>query len=607
MVASPSCEPPFRLTQPQKRVAPLKRLFLGAAERVLAFPEMNRIHAAASSLPGHAEFCEKILEAMNIRSDVSDAELKRIPAAGPLIVVANHPFGGLEGMILAAILRRVRPNTKLLANYLLGHIPELRDLFIFVDPFGGANATTKNTVGMKSALRWLREGGVLGVFPAGEVSHLTWRNRCITDPAWSNTIGRLARQTGAPVLPVFFDGRNSRLFQAAGLIHPRLRTVLLPRELVGRQSTVVRLFIGATISPDRLRRFDNDADATAYLRLRTYLLKSRAHDRAALAQTSVAGIPPRVVPIVSAQPPQLVADEIARLPDAACLVQSREFDVFIARANELPMTLREIGRLRELTFRDVGEGTGREIDLDRFDNHYLHLFVWNRAAQEIVGAYRIGLSDELLKARGLDGFYTRTLFRYDARLLRQIGPFLEAGRSFVTAAYQKRHSALAMLWKGIGRFVVLNPRYRSIVGPVSISDRYHSMTKQLLMSFLQTGEHRASMHKLVRPTHPPRWGRFRDCDERLLTTIVRGIDDVDELVSEIESDHRGMPVLLRQYLNLNAKLLGFNIDPDFGDVLDGLVLIDITKIDRSILDYYLGREGAAAFLSWNSGSRIERT
>lgn len=607
MVAAPSCEPPFSLTKSDRRVAPLKRLLFSAAERMLAFPAMNRIHAAACALPGDVEFCEKILAAMNIRSDVSDAEIKRIPAAGPLIVVANHPFGGLEGMILAAMLRRVRSDTKLLANYLLGHIPELRDLFIFVDPFGGANATKKNTAGMKSAMHWLREGRVLGVFPAGEVSHLTWSNRCITDPPWSDTIGRLARHTGAPVLPVFFDGRNSRLFQAAGLIHPRLRTVLLPRELVGRQSTVVRVFIGSAISADRLQRYDNDADATTYLRLRTYLLKSRAQDRTVLPQAGAACVPQRIVPIVAAQPQQLVAEEIERLPEAARLVQSREFDVFIAHANELPITLREIGRLRELTFRDVGEGTGREIDLDRFDDQYLHLFVWNRAAREIVGAYRIGLSDEILKTRGLDGFYTRTLFRYDTRLLRQIGPFLEAGRSFVTAAYQKRHSALAMLWKGIGRFVVLNPRYRSIVGPVSISDRYHSITKQLLMSFLQTGEHRAALHKLVRPTHPPRWGRFRDCDERLLAAIVRGIDDVDELVTEIEADRRGMPVLLRQYLNLNAKLLGFNIDPDFGDVLDGLVLIDITRIERTILDYYLGREGAAAFLAWNSANAgVER-
>ncbi|MBK8267682.1 MAG: lysophospholipid acyltransferase family protein [Planctomycetes bacterium] len=567
------------------------------AERALGFPGINRIHTDACALPADCEFNQRVLNAMHVRSLVSDEDMRRIPRSGPLIVVANHPFGGLEGIVLSA-LRGVRNDVKLLANYLLGCIPEMRDSFIFVDPFGGSAAKLKNVAGMKEAIRWVREGRALGVFPSGEVSHLTWGRRYVTDPPWSESIARLVQQTGAAVLPIYFAGRNSALFQVAGLIHPRLRTALLPREIAAKQSSSVEIHIGNVITPQRAAQFSDAADLTAFMRLRTYLLKGRAIGASAktIKKSQIPQKTGREKTIVAAQPQRLMVDEVGRLPADECLFASGDYQVFVTTAASIPTTLREIGRLRELTFRAVGEGTGREIDLDRFDEHYRHLFVWNNSREEIVGAYRLGLSDEILATKGIDGFYTRTLFRYDERLLRQIGPSLEAGRSFVTAAYQKSHSALSMLWKGVGRFAVANPRYRNIFGPVSISDRYHSMTKQLLMAFLGTADHRADLHALVRPTNPPRWGRIRDCDAEHLSTIVRSVEDVEELVGEIESDRRGMPVLLRQYLTLNAKLLGFNIDPDFGDVLDGLVLIDLSKVNRTILDYYMGRQGAKEFL-----------
>lgn len=615
-MAAPTVETPFKFAAAGARVGPFRRLAISTAEHVLAFPEMSRIYRAAHGLPAERGFNERILDVMNIRWSVSEGDLARIPRQGPLVVVANHPFGGLEGMVLSALLKALRPDAKLLANYMLGRIQELRDLFIFVDPFGGESAARKNIAGMKEAIRWVKTGGLLGIFPAGEVAHLTWGSRCVTDPPWSETVARLVQQTGAPVLPVFFEGRNGAFFQAAGLIHPRLRTVLLPRELVGKQSKTIGIRIGNVIPPERIAQFDSAADLTTYLRLRTYILKGRTSETTAaksgaglsateeysIAATRRLPAPPPSAPIVAAVPPEKLVDEIAQIPAPQCYFASGDYQVFVTEAARIPATLREIGRLRELTFREVGEGTGREIDLDRFDDHYMHLFVWNRTRREIVGAYRLGLSDVILNDRGVDGFYTRTLFKYDERLPKQIGPSLEAGRSFVTAAYQKSHSALSMLWKGMGRFIAANPKYRCIFGPVSISDRYHSMTKQLLMAFLGTADHQADLHKLVRPTNPPRWGKFRDCDAGALSTIVRSVEDVDELVNEIELDRRGMPVLLRQYLNLKAKLLGFNIDPDFGDVLDGLVLIDLTKIDKTIRDFYFGRAGAEGFMRFHSAS-----
>lgn len=589
----------------------------GALERLLAFPALNSLHADIAGRGAERPFCERSIESLGVRIDVDEADFARIPRSGPLIVVSNHPYGGLDGIVLGALLQRVRPDVRLFANYLLRMIPEMHDVSIFVDPFGGVEATSRNLRGTRAAIRWVRDGGVLGVFPAGEVSHLTLQRRTVTDPPWSHTVARLVAATGAAVMPIFFHGENSKLFQAAGLIHPRLRTMLLPRELLRRRQQPVRIEIGSVIPNERLARvLDNAskagdsrdhgvAEVTEYLRVRTYILRGRAEPASAIAGASGRGAsmtaaPPQPdEPIVPALPAAEVEAEIAGLPAEQCLAQSGELHAWIGTAAELPRVMRELGRLREKTFRLVGEGTGKAIDLDRFDQHYLHLFIWHRTQRKIAGAYRLGPTDEILRRDGVRGLYTSTLFDYQPRLLEQIGPALEMGRSFIVPEFQRDYTPLLLLWKGIGEFLVRNPRYRRLFGPVSVSDEFHTMTKQLLMTFLRAHSFDDGLAALVAPRNPPRTIPFRDADPRRLATLVQDMSDVEELVREIESNRRSVPVLLRQYLRLNAKLLGFNIDPQFGDVLDGLVLVDVPAMDRPLLNRYLGRDGAAAYLTYH--------
>ena len=587
-----------------------------AIERALSFPSLNGIYHATFEHLSAGPFAERILAAMRIHVDVNEAELRRIPATGPIIVVANHPFGGLDGVILTALLQRIRPDVRLLVNYLLGCIPEMHETSFFVDPFGNPAAQRRNATSMRSAFRWVEGGGLLGVFPAGEVSHLTTRSGCVTDPAWSDTVARIAHRSGATVVPMLFDGRNGTAFQLAGLVHPRLRTALLPHEMISKRGSSVRVTVGQPISARWLGKFLgqsagaghlSDADAaklTEYLRLRTYILRSRVADSMSTRRKSSGAKPSTAfsTPVASALPGEAVAREIAALPPDRCLAQSGSLAVYFASAEEAPTVLREIGRLREYTFRQVGEGTGKEIDLDRFDRYYWQLFAWNQAKGQIVGAYRMGATDRILPQSGVEGLYTHTLFEFRNRLLKQIDPALELGRSFVVPEYQRDFAPLMLLWKGIGRFVAQNPRYRRLFGAVSISDEFHTTTKQLLMAFLKANCFDSGMAECVRPRNPPRMLPLRDIDPRRLAAIVSDMSTVEELVGEIESDGRGVPVLLRQYLKLNAKVLGFNIDPDFGDVLDGLVMIDLTTVSRAVLDRYLGKEGAANFLKHHRSS-----
>jgi putative hemolysin len=595
--------PAFRLDF--AHLPPLTRAIANLAspliEWTLAFPELNDARARTASFDPSEPFAERALRALRVSIDVEAASLERIPSAGPVVVVVNHPFGGLDGLALLALLKRRRPDVKVLANRLLAHVPEMRDDCLFVDPFGGAGSARRNTAPIRAALRWVRGGGALAVFPAGEVSSLSLRRGDVADIGWSASVAGLIRASGANVLPMFFSGRNSDAFQVAGLISPRLRTLMLPRELMRSRGTCVRVQVGNVISASQVAQYHSDDELAAYLRVRTYLLAGREHRVVARPQASLP-TPRALTEIAEPEDVVAIAREVESLAPDRSLAKSGGLRVYYARADEIPRTLREVGRLREITFRAVGEGSGKPRDLDGFDESYLHLFVWDESMHQVVGAYRLGLTDRILAASGKDGLYTHTLFHLRDELLFRIGPAIELGRSFVRAEYQKEFAPLMLLWKGIARFVAREPRYKMLFGPVSISNDYRSLTRQLLIEFLKV--HAAGddeLHALVSPRNPPpaRFGPGRNWKVKLAGTIVRTIEGIDELVGEIESDRASMPVLLRQYLKLNAKLLGFNIDPDFGDALDGLMLVDLTTVERAILARYMGRENADAFLQFH--------
>jgi putative hemolysin len=575
----------------------LWRVLRPRLERMLGLEALRRCYTRAVACPEPADFSERALKAVGVSWVVPEDDLARVPTAGPLVAVANHPFGLLDGLILIALLQRIRPDVRVFGNFLLWRIPELRETIIPVDPFGGAAATSRNVGPLRSAIEWLKGGGVLGVFPAGEVAHWSPRDCCVRDPAWSPMVARMVAGARCDVLPVFFQGQNGPSFQLFGLLHPRLRTIMLPREALNKRRHVVHGRIGTVIPFSRSNRFEDSQELIDYLRVRTMILGGKTNGSEPEPRTSEsAALQPFEIAIAAPGDRSRIVEEVERLRKDHRLLASGDYEVFCAPKEVMPGILHEIGRLREKTFRAVGEGTGRSLDLDRFDDYYLHLFVWNRRGEELVGAYRLGLVDRIIARFGVRGLYTSTLFRFGRRLLEQMGPAIELGRSFVVAEYQRSYPALFWLWKGIGRFVCENPPYRALFGAVSISAEYGPMTKQLLMAFLRQNHFDADLAALAKPRNPPRWRRFPEGCPELLSSVVRKIEDVDELVEEIEARHQGVPILVRQYLKLRARLLGFNIDPDFGNVLDGLFYVDLTQVDRSILDRYMGREEAGVFL-----------
>ncbi len=592
---------PFRLTTPWQQFPGVGRLLNAAATHALALQPLTRVYQALEHCHSTLEFTGTALQVMGVSHRVEPEALLRIPAQGAAIVVANHPYGGLEGLLLMHLLLQRRSDARLLANHLLWRIPELRPILIPVDVLDPSRKSA-NLAGLRAALNHVKAGGLLALFPAGTVSHL--QGTRVVDPQWNATAARLIRKCNAPVTPMHFGGHNSAGFQLAGLIHPLLRTALLPRELVNKRHHEIRVSIGNALPAARLQTIEDDAALAGLLRLQTYAL-ARTRTTTNKPRTTRASAMSRTPePVAAAVAPALIAAELEALPPEQQLLEANGLRVVHAHARQLPWTLQELGRLRELTFRAAGEGTGRALDNDLYDNYYTQLICWNPATHEIVGGYRLGAVDRILKHYGQRGLYTSSLFKFGRGFLHHPamanGMALELGRSFVRPEYQRSFAPLLALWRGIAAYVSHHPQYRVLFGPVSISNDYLPASRIMLVEFLKQHCFDAELSRLVKPRtamrrRHPLTGLSRDIAH------LQDLDTVSSLLSQLEPDQKGVPILLRQYLKLGGKLLGFNLDTQFGDAIDGLIMVDLPKTDTKTLQKYMGREEAAAYLARHHG------
>jgi putative hemolysin len=397
---------------------------------------------------------------------------------------------------------------------------------------------------------------------------------------------------------MFFKGKNSVPFQIMGMVHPTLRTARLAHELFNKRGKIVEIRIGSPIPYETLAETPSDVDATRYLRWRSYLLGNRGENGMKLL--------PRFMPkkfgqktqqpIAAAISSDVLHEEVDKLPADHCLESSRDYAVYIARAGEIPNVLKEIGRLREITFRQVGEGTGRASDLDGFDPYYRHLFLWNRREREVIGAYRIGAVKEILNSIGVAGLYTNTLFQFEEEFFKHTGDSLELGRSFVRPEYQKKYAPLLMLWKGLGQYIASNPHIHTLFGAVSISNDYNPVSRQLVTRFLEDQKANQELAHLVKARRPFRQAKPAAGDIAV-RHFFRDLDSLSVVIADMETDGKGVPILLKQYIKLGGKLLGFNVDPHFSDALDGLVLVDLRQTEPGILERYMGQAASSRFLA----------
>lgn len=557
----------------------LSGLTADITERLLGLKKLSHYYTQRPNQarqPG-APFLEYAVESLKISADCNAAtDLSTIPTSGSLLLVSNHPLGGLEGILLAHLLLKVRPDLKVVTNELLCRVPELAELFIGVDVLSG-NAAKENAKGLRKAHKHLKQGGALLLFPAGMVSNYELKTQRITDRTWNKMAGQLARRQQATCIPIHIGGRNSALFYLAGMVSTRLRTVLLARELANKQGQTLKIRIGTAVTPQEIASFPSDRAITDYLRVHTELLG--AYKSSPTLRQPASDVSP-------APCHTLLTQEIAQLSEYE-LLNHKDFKVFCVPYKKLGSIMGAISVAREITFRAAGEGTGKKHDNDHFDPYYWHLFIWDTQAQKVVGGYRVGKVDEIMAQQGVEGLYSRTLFKYSNTFITNLGNALEMGRSFIIPDYQKRPSMLDLLWRGIGAFINANPQYNTLFGPVSISGEYSHLARSVMAdSLLQNYGAEPILMNDIEPLQP-----LRSDHHLWQPSMLEGITNIkliNKLVSQCDPG-KNIPVLLRHYLSLNGKFAGFHVDQEFNNTLAGLVIVDVNNAPKKYLKRYMSR------------------
>lgn len=541
---------------------------------LLQLDKLNRIYSEIGNIEG-MEFLDALIERFGIRFEISAEELSRIPLSGPFITVSNHPFGGIDGLILLKLITQRRPDYKMMGNFLLQRIEPIKSYIIPVNPFEDYKQVNSSFKGLKHGMKHIEGFHPLGIFPAGEVSSFNHNVEGISDRQWQNSIIKFIKKSGVPVIPIYFQGTNSWLFHALGRIHPVLRTIKLPSELMNKNNKIIQVRIGKAISLNDQQEIKEVDRYGRYLRAKTYALGSSL----AVKKFFIPDAPrlKNEETIIDPVSTEKLVIEIGTIEEDCLLFKSSGFHVYCAPSSRIPGILAELGRLREITFREIGEGTNKKIDVDEFDIYYHQLFVWDAEAKKVVGAYRVGKGAEILREYGSSGFYVRSLFKIDKKFNGILNESLELGRSFIIKEYQRKPMPLFLLWKGILYFLIKNPEYRYLIGPVSISNRFSNFSKNVMVGFIKKNYYKAEYAKYIKPRKKFKLAPPTNLDMDILYEITRNISKLDQLISDIETNYR-MPVLLKKYLQLNGKIISFNIDPKFNECLDGLFILDIFDV-----------------------------
>jgi putative hemolysin len=563
---------------------------------ILRFNKLNKISEQIASKKG-IEFINEIINLLEFKIEFDENELKRIPARGPLIVIANHPFGGFDGLLLIKYLTMIRPDVKVIGNFLFQRIDPVAEYFIVNNPFNNKlnQSLTIHSQGITEAITHLKENGVLCLFPAVNLS--TYGNfDSIKDQVWQFPMIKFVKKARVPVLPVHFQGTNSRLFHLFARIHPSLRQVRLPSELLSKRHKTIKIRIGNPIKVEDQDKFNDIYQYSRFLRAKTYSMESNIEVKR-FFNYNLKPVP-KPEPIIDPVEKDRLIKEIQKIKKDHTLFNIKNYTVFCVPSNQIPNILTEIGRLREITFREVGEGTNRNIDIDEFDLYFHQMFIWDEENEKIVGAYRIGKGSEILEQFGKRGFYIHTLFRISDEFKPVLNESLELGRSFVIKEYQRKPMPLFLLWKGILYFLLKNPEYRYLIGPASISNNYSKISKDLIIKFIMQNHLNWRMAQYVKPRKSYKFKSDNPEINILMENMEHDINRLDKAIGDIDELNSGLPVLLKKYIKLNSKIIAFNVDPKFNNCLDGLIILDIYDVPKNTIES-LSKET-------NDGSILER-
>ncbi|MBN9284680.1 MULTISPECIES: lysophospholipid acyltransferase family protein [Flavobacterium] len=551
--------------------------------KVLKISTLNKIYNRNKHL-SDVEFLNAILDEFQIKFEIPEEDLKRLPKEGAYITISNHPLGGIDGILLLKLMLEKEPNFKIIANFLLHRIEPLKPYVMPVNPFENHKDAKSSVVGIKETLRHLSDGKPLGIFPAGEVS--TYKDdELVVDKPWEEGALKLIKKANVPVVPIYFHAKNSRLFYLLSKISPTLRTAKLPSELLTQKKRVIKVRIGKPISVNEQCEYESIEAYSEFLRRKTYMLANSFE-----AESKLLSPPSLKLQLPKSSPKQIanpannekILQEVTELRKGDYrLLQSKNYEVFLVTADKIPNILHEVGRLREITFREVGEGTNESLDLDQYDKYYHHMFLWDDDAKRIAGAYRMGLGSEIYKKFGINGFYLHELFRFEPELYDMMSKSIEMGRAFIIKEYQQKPMPLFLLWKGIVHTTLRHPEHKFLIGGVSISNQFSDFSKSLMIEFMKSHYYDPYIAQYIHPKKEYKV-KLKDADKDFVFNETEAdLNKFDKIIDEVEPGSLRLPVLIKKYIKQNARVVAFNVDPLFNNAVDGLMYIRIADLPES--------------------------
>lgn len=542
--------------------------------KIAGLDKLNELYDRLADYKG-VEFSDKVLESLDITLNVNTPALENIPKEGGVVITSNHPFGGLDGLAALSILGKVRKDVKILTNFILSKVPNVSDYFIPINTTYAFGKFTAPTIsGLRQAEEHLLKGGLLVIFPAGEVSSWNNQGKVVEDAEWMTYISRQVRRSKCPVIPMYFHGKNSKYFQWLGRISTKLSDLRFTGEIFDKKGKEIKVRIGSVIQHAELEKFQEDKIVAKFLRSRSYMLEADTIEKDESVYTTRLG---------DFVPTDVLLKELEENKDA------HMFDVgtlscYLFDYNRIPNMMHEIAVRREEAFRAVGEGTNNSVDTDPYDVYYKHLVLWDNATNDLVGAYRLGLGADILRERGIHGFYADTLFRYSDKFAPVLEKCVELGRSFVCVSHQKDTLALMLLLKGLFYTLMKYPEYKYLIGPVSISSWYPMLYRSVMIHYLKQFHRNPAYDDMTNPKTPfvPDFGRVDP--DALLFGKTANLEMFDRYLLRMSGGQYRLPPLLKKYIKMGSKIIDYNVDPDFNYCVDGLIMLALEDIPTDDLD-----------------------
>ncbi|PUE66100.1 lysophospholipid acyltransferase family protein [Arcobacter caeni] len=546
----------------------LKKSLFKIAKKIVHEDSINEFLSQNSHLKGF-EFVDAVLDYFDFDYTVSSNDLQNIPSSGKVVIIANHPLGGLDALCLLRLIGQVRKDVRIIANDFLEGFEALNSLFITINNY----KLKQSTSDIKKIYEALNNEEALIIFPAGEVSRATTKG--IKDPNWNKGFLNFAQNSNAPILPIFLDAKNSKTFYTISIINKTFSTLLLSNEMFNKKSKRIAIKIGQIIPNENIT--PKGIDKKFLLNLYKKHLYSLKKGKKSFFETQSA----------IAHPVSRI-DLLNELKKSKLIGQTNDGKkIYLYDYTEDSIVLKELGRLREVSFRKVGEGVNKKRDTDKYDIYYQHIILWDENDLEIVGSYRVGNSDFIFKNIGVKGFYSNTLFKFNEEFTPYLKDSIELGRSFVQPKYWGTR-ALDYLWFGIGAYIKNNPNIKYMFGPVSISGSLPTVTKDMMIFYYNHyyGEKKTLIEAKIPYSYSNNLNEIKE-----LFDLNDKKKDFKFLKSTLASIGVSIPTLYKQYTEIGlvdgVKFLGFNVDNNFADCIDGFILVEIAKIKDSAKQRYM--------------------